>query len=148
MTALKLQNASLVEYQVVVPIRWSDQDVNKHVNNATIVTLIEESRIQWLNKDAAKVGITTFDCPKVVVDLSVQYKLPVSAKSELSVKISTERIGNTSFVLRYRGVQAGEEVFQARTVLVVLDEETERPRVISFEERTYLSAYLVEGDSK
>lgn len=146
MTSLKTQSPSSTEYQTVVPIRWSDQDVNKHVNNATVVTLIEESRIQWLNKDAAKVGITTFDCPKVVVDLSVQYRLPLSANEELIIRISTERIGRSSFVLRYRGIQAGEVIFQARTVLVVLDEKTERPRPISFDERAYLSKYLNEGD--
>lgn len=32
-------------YECDLPVRWSDQDVNGHVNNARVVTLLEELRI-------------------------------------------------------------------------------------------------------
>ncbi|MBV1778933.1 acyl-CoA thioesterase [Paeniglutamicibacter sp. ABSL32-1] len=131
------------EYEVRVPVRWSDQDINGHVNNATIVTLIEESRIQWLNRDAEAQGLVLFAGPKVVVSLNVDYTNSVTSKTDLSVSISTEKIGETSFTLRYRGMQNGLEVFRARTVLVALDPETQKPRPISAGEAAYLQSRLV-----
>ncbi|WP_304272913.1 thioesterase family protein [Pseudoglutamicibacter cumminsii] len=134
------------EYEVRVPVRWSDQDVNGHVNNATIVTLIEESRIQWLNRDAEAQGLLLFIGPKVVVSLNVDYTNPVTSKADLSVFISTERIGTTSFTLCYRGEQGGLEVFRARTVLVALDPKTQKPRPISAEEVAYLELRHIPAD--
>lgn len=131
------------EYEVRVPVRWSDQDVNGHVNNATVVTLIEESRIQWLNRDAEAQGLVLFMGPKVVASLNVDYTNSVTSKTALSVLISTEKIGKTSFTLRYRGMQNGLEVFRARTVLVTLSPETQKPRPISAEEKAYLEPRLI-----
>lgn len=137
---------SATEYETRVPLRWSDQDINGHVNNATIVTLIEQSRIQWLNKDAADEGLTSFDGPKVVVSLGVEYKNPVSAQDDLHVFISTERIGRTSFTLLYRGLQNGFEAFRARTVLVTLDQQSQKPRPLSTDECAYLARHCVEAE--
>ncbi|WBL19502.1 acyl-CoA thioesterase [Citricoccus sp. NR2] len=132
------------EFKANVPLRWSDQDINGHVNNAKIVTAIEESRIFWLNKEAATKGLTSFNVPKVVVSLEVQYKRPVSGVDDLTIYICTEKIGNTSFTLRYRGEQDGKVAFIARTVLVTLDRETQRPRRLDEKEIAYLRSYTAE----
>lgn len=134
------------EVETVVPLRWSDQDINGHVNNAKIVTVVEESRIQWLNRDAALEGLTTFDCPKVVVSLNVEYRSPVAANRDLHVFLSTERVGRSSFTLVYRGLQDGQETFRARTVLVTLDPDTQSPRALSPEERAYLERHRTPTD--
>lgn len=136
---------SAPEYETIVPLRWSDQDVNGHVNNAKIVTVIEEARIQWLNKDAADEGLTSFDCPKVVVSLNVEYRSPVEVGEDLHLFLSTEHTGRTSFTLLYRGVQNGHEAFRARTVLVTLDRVTLEPRALSIEEQAYLGRYRAQN---
>lgn len=125
-------------YEAVVPVRWSDQDINGHINNAKVVTLIEEARIEWLNKAAAAEGLHSFDVPKVVVSLNVEFGASISAGSDVDVRVMTERIGRTSFTLRYEGSQAGSEKFSARTTLVVLEPETGLPRPLSEAERDYL----------
>lgn len=134
------------EHEIRVPIRWSDQDVNGHVNNATIVTLIEESRIQWLNRDAEAQGLELFIGPKMVVSLNIDYTNSVTSKTDLTVLISTEKIGRTSFTLRYRGIQNSLEVFRARTVLVAIDPVTKRPRPISAGEAAYLESRSIAVD--
>ncbi|MGO1182275.1 MAG: acyl-CoA thioesterase [Micrococcaceae bacterium] len=136
------------EFKAVVPLRWSDQDINGHVNNAKIVTAIEESRVLWLNKEAAREGLTTFNVPKVVVSLDVQYKSPVSGEYELTVYVCTERIGNTSFTLRYRGEQNGKEAFVARTVLVTLDRKTQKPRKLDDREIAYLQRHSAKSSEQ
>lgn len=35
-----------VAFQTPITIRWSDQDINGHVNNARALTLVEEARIK------------------------------------------------------------------------------------------------------
>lgn len=32
---------------ITLALRWSDQDANGHLNNARIVTLMEESRVRF-----------------------------------------------------------------------------------------------------
>lgn len=125
-------------YEAVVPVRWSDQDINGHINNAKVVTLIEEARIEWLNRAAAAEGLHSFDVPKVVVSLNVEFGASISAGSDVDVRVMTERIGRTSFTLRYEGSQTGSEKFSARTTLVVLEPETGLPRPLSEAERDYL----------
>jgi acyl-CoA thioesterase FadM len=31
-------------------VRWSDQDMLGHVNNARLITLVEECRVRWMNE--------------------------------------------------------------------------------------------------
>lgn len=125
-------------YEVVVPVRWSDQDINGHINNAKVVTLIEEARIEWLNKAAAAEGLHSFEVPKVIVSLNVEFGASLSAGCDVDVRVMTERIGRTSFTLRYEGSQAGSEKFLARTTLVVLEPETGLPRPLTEVEKDYL----------
>lgn len=132
------------KYHVAVPVRWSDQDVNGHINNAKIVTLVEEARIQWLNKDAAVEGLVSFDTPKVVVSLHVEFQRPLSADCDVEVSISVRRIGRTSFTLCYSGMQADLDRFTAETTLVVLDRSDGQPRPLTDPERRYLLRHIVD----
>lgn len=136
------------QYVVTVPVRWSDQDSNGHINNAKIVTLAEEARIQWLNKDAAAEGLVSFDVPKVVVSLHVEFHRPLSADGEVQVGISVKRIGRTSFTLCYSGAQADHDRFTAETTLVVLDRTSEEPRPLTDQERSYLLRHAVDNAEK
>src|SRR5690606_6671130 len=48
-------------FTITVPIRWSDLDLNGHVNHARIATLLEESRLAWRRSAVANDGIDTFE---------------------------------------------------------------------------------------
>ena len=45
-----------------VPLRWTDQDSYRHLNNASVVTLLEEARI-GLFFDAAAAAASTASRP-------------------------------------------------------------------------------------
>jgi acyl-CoA thioester hydrolase len=112
------------------------------VNNAKVVTIIEEARILWLNHRAMDEGLSSFRVPKVVASLRVDYSASVTAEEDVTVSIWTERMGRTSFVLGYRGAQNGRQVFTASTVLVMLDPSTGSPRELTRAERDYLGRPL------
>lgn len=128
-------------FEMVMPLRWSDQDVNGHINNARIVTLMEEARVRWLNIVAASEGLDTFRCPKVVASLNVEYRKPVSYEDELLLVLDIGRVGNGSFTVRHSGFQQSVPVFVGTTVVVPLDRGSERPRKLTAAEAAYLSRY-------
>lgn len=129
-------------FKCVLPLRWSDQDVNGHVNNARIVTLMEEARVIWLNRTAPADGVESFSDPKVVASLSVEYRRPVNYADELAMDLHISRIGARSFTIAYRASQCGQTVFTGSTVLVPLDPATSTSRDLLPPEVAYLSRYL------
>ncbi|MBO0595578.1 acyl-CoA thioesterase [Nesterenkonia sp. E16_7] len=111
---------------VVLPVRWSDQDLNGHVNNARVVTLIEEARISaitsWLGDD----GIPDPARPRVVVSLTVDYLRPLDHGPELTARVWVSAIGRSSYTVDYEVVQHSEVAVRARTVLVQTNPATGR----------------------
>ncbi|MEC5193254.1 MULTISPECIES: acyl-CoA thioesterase [unclassified Arthrobacter] len=128
-------------FECSMPLRWSDQDLNGHINNARIVTLMEEARILWLNQSAAASGLESFRCPKVVAALTVEYHRPVNYGDELLMLLDISRIGNGSFTVRYSATQQSSPVFRGSTVLVPLERKSNRPRKLTSAETVYLSRY-------
>ncbi|MDN3905470.1 thioesterase family protein [Arthrobacter sp. YD2] len=129
-------------FTCVLPLRWSDQDLNGHVNNARIVTLMEEARILWLNRQAASAGVGSFSDPKVVASLNVEYRRPVEYDRQLEMELWISRIGSRSFTIAYRALQSGEVCFTGSTVLVPLDPAAGTSRTLRPAETDYLSRYL------
>ena len=82
-------------YRARVSPRWSDQDLNGHVNHAAVVTLLEESRIQWRS---TMPGLGTAGAtPTVVAALELNYRRPVVHGQDLTVELAVTRIGTSSF---------------------------------------------------
>ena len=99
-------------FECPVPIRWSDQDANGHVNNARIVTLLEEIRIaaylDWLDSTPDS------GFPRVVRTLSVDYLRPVHHRGILTGRLWVSRIGHSSFDMQHALVVVGHEVLDTR----------------------------------
>lgn len=120
-------------------VRWSDQDLLGHVNNARMITLIEEARIKWLH-EMKSVKITGGGL--LVARQSIDYLLPVMYGPELKLTISMSKIGNSSFTVNTRGDQSGQKVFNSEVVLVHLNRETGKPAPITDVVRGFLAEYL------
>ena len=113
-------------FRTTLPLRWSDQDINRHVNNARVVTLIEEARLaaieHWLGSD----GIPSPERPRVVASLNIDYLRPIDYKPELTADVWVASIGRASYTVAYELFQHGGVVARARTVLVQMDMSTGR----------------------
>lgn len=137
-----IHDAAAHNFQCVIPIRWSDQDVNGHVNNARVVTLMEEARIHWLNKHAVAEGVENFTAPKVIASLNVEYLKPIVHGLELTVQMAISRIGTRSFTISYTALQGSHTVFQGSTVVVPFDSNAGKARLLAPSETNYLNRYL------
>src|SRR5450759_4638709 len=68
-----------------ISVRFSDMDVNGHVNNATYFTYFEQARIEWLQR----VGLqnTAEHEGPVVVQTSCIYQKPIPYPETLEVRL-------------------------------------------------------------
>ena len=126
-------------YRTRVCPRWSDQDLNGHVNHAAVVTLLEESRIKWRSSmpGTGQAEAT----PTVVASLEVNYRRPVHHGEDLEVELTVIRIGTSSFSLEFRGSQHGAVAVDGRTVLVSVHPDTGKSRPLAEHERHWLTLF-------
>ena len=82
-----------------VHVRWSDIDMYQHVNHATMVTILEEARVDFLREPFAA-DVTTIGL--LIHEVRVLYKGQLRlADSPLQVRIWTKRLRAVDFTLGY-----------------------------------------------
>lgn len=128
-------------YVTDVRVRYSDLDAQGHVNNARVLTLLEEARVDWLYVDAPQHGADQLVRALVVASLEIQYKRPIMFGPPARVSLGVPKIGNASFTVDYVVTSDGEIVATASTVLVAVDLADGRPRRLGDREREYLASY-------
>ncbi|MDD1476382.1 acyl-CoA thioesterase [Arthrobacter sp. H16F315] len=126
-------------YRTRISPRWSDQDLNGHVNHAAVVTLLEESRLKWR---ATMQGVHSTDvAPTVVAALELSYRRPIHYGEDLDVELAVSRIGTSSVDLEFTGTQNGAVAVEGRTVLVSVWPETGKSRPLAERERYWLAQF-------
>lgn len=130
--------------EMEVELRWSDIDGLGHVNNARVVTLMEEARVRW-TRPRGPAG--RFPHGTVVASLKLDYLRPLYYQPSMIIQLSVVRIGTKSFSLRHQGFQDGHPVFDGTSVMVPLAEDQLSSRALNDLERAWLeSALIVGGD--
>lgn len=151
---------------VPIRLRWSDLDAYGHVNNAEMLRLLEEARIQafWVTDDGSDgasldetaVGRTTAildgrpgaDTLTLIARQEIEYLQPVPyLRDPLDIELWIGRLGGASLEVSYEiyspaGVTPRVLFTRASTTLVMVDAVTERPRRISDREREAWTPYL------
>lgn len=129
-----------------VALRWSDMDVYGHVNNARVVTLLEEARTALLFGEGARRGAQTLADGVVVVELVVRYRQPlVYSANPVLVQLWVSELRAASFTLDYVVAGIDGDAVTASTQLAAYDTGAQRPRRLLPEEREFLAAFR-EGD--
>ena len=125
-----------------VAVRWSDMDVYGHVNNARVVTLLEEARTELLFGEGARRGAHTLAAGVVVVELSVRYRQPlVYSASPVQVRLWVSELLAASFALDYVVAGFVGDAVTARTQLAAYDTAAQRPRRLTPAEREFLAGF-------
>lgn len=141
---------------VPIKLRWSDLDAYGHVNNAAMLTLLEESRISvfWHGElgvdgvaDTASAGADTLT---LIGRQEVEYLAPIPYLREpLDVQLWLGRMGGASLDVCYEvcsPVGSDEHVVYAKAAsgIVLVDAATMRPRRMTDRERANWEPYLDE----
>lgn len=149
---------------VPIRLRWSDLDAYAHVNNAAMLRLLEEARIQafWETDEAVDgevaVGASTAvldgrpgaSTLTIIARQEVEYLAQVPyQRLPLDVELWIGRIGGASLEVCYEvrspvGVDPRVLYARAATTIVLVDAVTQRPRRINEHERSSWTPYLDE----
>lgn len=134
-------------YVAPVPVRWSDIDMYQHINHATMVTILEEARVLFLQEPFAA-DITTIGL--LIADVRVTYRGQLRlTDSPLQVTIWTKKVRTVDFTLGYdvRSVNAdpaSKPAVIAETQLAAVHIEEQRLVRLSPHHREYLQQWLRE----
>lgn len=131
-------------FQTDVRVRWSDLDAFGHVNNARMLTLLEEARVDWLFVSAAEHGIGKLTEGVVVARVEVDYRRSIGFGAAVTVAMWISSLGSASFTVDYDVRADGRTAVEASTVLVPVDPVTFRPRRLDAGERAYLKRFARE----
>jgi len=151
-----------VRLHVPIALRWSDIDAYAHVNNAAMLRLLEEARIEafWVTGEDASDGDLVgpavldgrpgADTLSLIARQEVEYLLPIPyQRRPLDVEVWIGRLGGASLQLCYevyspQGVEPRTLYTRAETTLVLANATDSRPRRITEAERAAWEPYLEE----
>lgn len=134
-------------FETTVPLRWSDQDLNHHVNHARIVTLLEESRIPWLFLPGLPTELLGLGA--VMTDIAVHYRGQVMhAPGPVRVRMWVTELRAAQFTSSYelRNADTPDSApaeVTSECSIAAFDLGTQRPRRLTKGERDYLRRFLV-----
>ena len=148
---------------IPIPLRWGDLDAFNHVNNTSMLKLLEEARVRafWLpapGEVAPPTAVLESSLHSGVLTLiarqEIEYLAPVPyQRHPLDVQMWFGKLGGSSIEVCYEVRSPietvdtdGEQIVYARatTVVVKTDAATGRPMRLSPEERSAWSPYLGE----
>lgn len=128
-----------------VHVRWSDIDMYQHVNHATMVTILEEARVDFLREPFAD-DIKTIGL--LIHEVQVLYKGQLRlVDSPLQVSMWTKRLRAVDFTLGYEVRSVGADPASkpaviAETQLAAVHIEEQRLVRLSEKHREYLQRWL------
>ncbi len=147
---------------VPIELRWSDIDAYAHVNNAAMLRLLEEARIEafWVTgedaTDGDRVGPAVLDgrpgsdTLSLIAHQEVEYLLPIPyQRRPLDIEVWIGRLGGASLQLCYEvyspeGQEPRVLYTRAETTLVLASATDSKPRRITSAERAAWEPYLEE----
>ncbi|MFB7668503.1 acyl-CoA thioesterase [Kitasatospora sp. NPDC056138] len=125
------------------PTRWSDVDENGHINNARLVSYIQEGIHDLFHHHAKAARESLFPAGFLIARHEIDYLEQLHHRPEpLLVRLTVERLGRSSAHVRVDVCRDPLTYMTARTVVVARDRASGRSRRLSQSERQFLSEYM------
>jgi len=149
----------MTRIHVPIPLRWSDFDAYAHVNNAEMLRLLEEARIQafWRPDEGFEGAPTAVidarpgaEMISLIARQEVEYVAPIPyMRAPIDIEMWVGRIGGASLEICYElyspeGVTPRVLFTRAATTLVMVTAATGRPQRIPDELRSVWEPYVEE----
>ena len=146
----------MTRLHVAIPLRWSDFDAYAHVNNAEMLRLLEEARIQafWRPDEGGGLATAILDARPgaetigLIARQEVEYLAPIPyMRSPIDIEMWIGRIGGASIEICYEvyspeGVEPRVLYTVAATTLVMVDAASGRPARVPDELRELFAPYI------
>jgi len=118
-------------------LRYADTDRQGHVNNAVFSTFLETGRVELIYDSEAP--LVTPDTSFVIVNINIQLRAEIHWPGTVDIGSAVTRVGNSSIQL-YQGIfQNGVCCATAESVIVCIDNNTQKPITLPDTSRQNLS---------
>jgi acyl-CoA thioester hydrolase len=150
----------MTRLNLAIPLRWSDFDAYAHVNNAEMLRLLEEARIQafWRPDagDESEMATAVLDSRPgaefitLIARQEIEYLAPIPyMRAPIDIEMWIGRIGGASLEICYElfspaGVTPRTLFTRAATTLVMVKAATGSPQRITDELRAIWAPYVEE----
>lgn len=103
-------------FSTEVDVRFSDMDVNRHVNNVSLSNFVEEGRVRFHRATGFNTAIAAFG--SMVASVAIEYVGQAFYPGTLHLRAGASHVGRTSFTLDLLITQGDRPVVFARSVMV------------------------------
>ncbi|HXD61067.1 MAG TPA: thioesterase family protein [Lacisediminihabitans sp.] len=150
----------MTRLNLAIPLRWSDFDAYAHVNNAEMLRLLEEARIQafWRPDEGSTAAAATAvldsrpgaEFITLIARQEIEYLAPIPyMRAPIDIEMWIGRIGGASLEICYEiyspvGVTPRTLFTRAATTLVMVKASTGTPQRITDELRETWAPYVEE----
>ncbi|VWX53708.1 thioesterase family protein [Novosphingobium sp. 9U] len=111
--------------------RFSDLDVNLHINNVAMAAFLEEAHIRFHRVNGYRQGITG-GLTTMVASVTIEYLGQGSYPAPIDVHLAIERVGRTSHEMVKLVTQEGAPIAFSRTVMVTVGADGPAPNPTGF----------------
>jgi acyl-CoA thioester hydrolase len=119
-------------YRTLVPMRWSDMDVYRHINNVQIVRLLEDARVQAFSAWDEPGTAPVLERGVLVARTEVEYLRQLDFRLEpIAIDLWVSRLAGATIELGYEIREPdddSEPYARAESTLVMFDLLANRPR--------------------
>jgi len=108
---------------ILIPVRYGDLDPQGHVNNARLLTFIEQARMAYIKRLELWDGEDFEALGLIVADVHVAYRAQICLWQTARVRTWVSRMGNKSlrFEHRLEDADSGDLLATAEVVMVTYD---------------------------
>lgn len=150
-----------MRFHVPIRLRWNDLDAYNHVNNARLLSLLEEARVRafWSNSDGESSPLAVIDgehggeTQTLIARQEVEYLAPIPYQSRpIDIQMWIGRLGAASCDVQYEvwspvtgdpdDAEGRLKYTVASTTIVFIDTASRRPRRLREHERDAWGAYV------
>ena len=124
------------DIQIVIPVRITDINYGDHLGNDSVVSIIHEARMQFLQQ----YGFTELDIEGtglIMSDIFVEYKNESFYKDVIDVNIASGDISKASFELFYRlsVLRNNQQIIIANAKTTMVCYDYDEKKVVSIPEK-------------
>lgn len=103
-------------FDTEVDVRFSDMDVNRHINNVSLSNFVEEGRVRFHRASGYRSGRTGIS--SMVASVAIEYVGQAFYPGTLHLRAGASHVGQTSYTLELLIIQDDRPVVFARSVMV------------------------------
>ena len=112
----QLLDPSRYPHHFQIEPRFSDLDLHKHINNSSLIKLLEEARVRFHRE--CGFGFERKDFAIVVVNMTVDYLAEGQYPQTVDVATGVSDLGRTSYTVVQLASQEGKPICLSKSTLV------------------------------